>query len=432
MGLKNQLEKLKSSSLARNAGWMFLGQALGLVFQAVYFVVLTRLLGVKEYGVYVGTFALVSLASQYSTIGSNTIFLRYVSSDRSKFAAYWGNILIIVCGFSFVVALILQLTAKYILNPQSAAIIFPAALSVCFCTQIAVCAGTVFQAFEQFRVTATMNLIMNVLRSLTAVVLLIGWHSQSAMQWAWVSLAITMVGSIIAVVTVTVRLGWPKFEPHLLTKHFAEGIQYSFSQSTSSAYNDIDKTMLSHYGMNVANGVYSSAYRVIEIATIPIFSLRDAAMPRFFVQGAKGIEHAAELGRSLMKRAMMLGSLAAFCIFVLAPLVPYVLGKDYTQTVNALRWLCLIPFFRSIHQMTGSALTGAGVQKYRTTAQCIAAALNFVLNLWLIPKYNWWGAAWASLITDASLGAVNTFMLSLAIRVERKKLAQRPILTTQE
>jgi O-antigen/teichoic acid export membrane protein len=432
MDLKKHLAQFKSSSLARNTGWMVLGQGLGLIFQAAYFVVLTRLLGVKEYGVYVGTFALASLASQYSTIGSNTIFLRYVSADRGKFATYWGNILIIVCGFSFVVALALQLTARFILNPRSAAIVFPVALSVCFCTQIAFCAGTVFQAFEQFRVTATMNLIMNVLRALTAIVLLVFWHRASAMQWAIVSLAIAMLGAVIAVATVTVRLGRPRFDPSLLTRHFAEGIQYSFSQSTSSAYNDIDKTMLSHYGMNVANGIYSSAYRVIEVATIPIFSLRDAAMPRFFVQGAKGIEPAAALGRSLLKRAMLLGILAAAAIFLLAPLVPYVLGKDYAETVHALRWLCLIPVFRSIHQMTGSALTGAGQQKYRTTAQCIAAAVNFLLNLWLIPKYNWWGAAWASLITDAGLGATNTFMLSLAIRVERRKLSLTPAPATKD
>jgi O-antigen/teichoic acid export membrane protein len=423
MNVKKHLAELKSSSLARNAGWMFLGQASGLVFQGVYFVVLTRLLGVKEYVVYVGTFALVSLAAQYSTIGSGTVFLRYVSADRSKFATYWGNILVLVCGVGLVVALVLKVVAHYILGPQSAAIIFPAALSVCFCTQIAVCAGTVFQAFEQFRVTAAMNVIMNVLRALTAVGLLFFLHRASAMQWAVISLAITGVGALLAVGTVTVRLGWPKFDPSLLKKHFAEGLQYSFSTSTSSAYNDIDKTMLSHYRMNVANGIYSSAYRVIEVATIPIFAVRDAAMPRLFVKGASGIEPAAALARSLRKRAMLLGILAAVTIFVVAPLVPYVLGKDYAETVKALRWLCLIPFFRSVHQMTGSALTGAGQQKFRTIAQCIAAAVNFLLNLWLIPKYNWWGAAWASLITDAGLGATNTFMLSLAVRIERRKLS---------
>jgi len=45
MNLTAELTKLKTSTLARNAGWMFLGQGLGLIFQTTYFIVLARLLG---------------------------------------------------------------------------------------------------------------------------------------------------------------------------------------------------------------------------------------------------------------------------------------------------------------------------------------------------------------------------------------------------
>jgi O-antigen/teichoic acid export membrane protein len=415
-------------TLARNAGWMFLGQGLGLIFQTTYFIVLARLLGSREYGIYAGTFALVSMASQYSTIGSGTVFMRYVSPDRSKFPTYWGNILIITCGFSIVVAAVLHVTARFILNPQSAAIIFPVAVSVCFCTQIAVAAGQVFQAFEQLRVTAMMNLLTNIMRAIAAVTMLAVLHRATAWQWVVVSVFVSMA---VAVVTVTVRLGRPKFDLSLLSRHASEGFQYSFSQSTSSAYNDVDKTMLSHYGMNVENGIYSMAYRVVEIASIPVFSVRDAAMPRFFVQGAKGVTHSAALAKSLIKRAMLLGTFAAVCIFVFAPVIPHLIGKDFTESVYALRWLSLIPFFRSIHQMTGSALTGAGVQKYRTASQLVAAAFNFCLNLWLIPRYGWHGAAWSSLITDASLGAMNTLLLAHACRVEMAKTATEVVLAVE-
>jgi O-antigen/teichoic acid export membrane protein len=421
--LELALENLKKSTLARNAGWMFLGQGLGFFSQALYFVLLARLLGTSQYGVYVGTFAFVSLVSQYSTIGSDTVFLRYVSPDKSKFRVYWGNILMHVCSLSLLLSIVLHLLGRYILNPASAAIVFPAAISVCFCTQISFAAGRVFQAFEQLRVTAMMNLLTNVLRLIAAAVMVATLHRASARQWVLASLFVSLAGAVIAVVTVTVRLGLPLFRPALAKKHALEGLQYSFSQSTSSAYNDLDKTMLSHYGMNVANGIYAMAYRVVEIATIPIFSLRDAAMPRFFVQGAKGIEHSYSLGRSLMTKAMWFGPASAVGMFLMAPLIPYVVGHDFAQSVSALRWLCLIPFFRSIHQMTGAALTGAGLQRYRTTSQCIAAAFNFALNLWLIPTHGWLGAAWASLLTDGTLGIMN---FTIAARLSRSAL-NRPV-----
>lgn len=411
--LVREIERLRKSSLARNAGWMLVGQGIGFLSQSIYFILLARLLGSAQYGVYAGTFALVSLVSQYSALGSGTVFLRYVSPEPKKFAAYWGNILLSVCTLGLLMSALLHFTAHYVLNPASAAIIFPAALSLCFCTQIGFTAGQVFQAFEQLRITAMMNLLMNVLRMLAAAAMVITLHRATAWQWVIVSLIVSFIGAVVAVVTVTVRMGAPKFVPKLFIKHAAEGLQYSFAQSTSSAYNDLDKTMLSHYGMNIANGIYAMAYRVVETATIPIFAIRDAAMPRFFVEGNKGIDHAAALTHSLLKRAMLLGVVSAIGMFVLAPLIPYVVGRDFSQSVSALRWLCLIPFFRSIHQMTGSALTGAGMQRYRTSSQLLAAAANFGLNLWLIPAYGWLGAAWASLVTDGGLGVTNWIILRL-------------------
>jgi O-antigen/teichoic acid export membrane protein len=65
---------------------------------------------------------------------------------------------------------------------------------------------------------------------------------------------------------------------------------------------------------------------------------------------------------------------------------------------------------RGIHQLTGCALTGMGFQRYRTAAQLSAAGVNLALNLWLIPRYGWHGAAWASLATDGSL-AIATWLL---------------------
>jgi O-antigen/teichoic acid export membrane protein len=52
-----------------------------------------------------------------------------------------------------------------------------------------------------------------------------------------------------------------------------------------------------------------------------------------------------------------------------------------------------------------------GFQRYRTAAQFGASALNLLLNLWLIPRYGWLGAAWSSLVTDGGLGVANWFIL---------------------
>ena len=83
-----------SGKLARNASWSFFGQMVSIVLQAGYFVVIARLLGSTNYGIYTGAFALVSIVSQYSSLGSGFVFLRRVSADPGSFSKYWGNILI--------------------------------------------------------------------------------------------------------------------------------------------------------------------------------------------------------------------------------------------------------------------------------------------------------------------------------------------------
>ncbi len=65
---------------------MLVGQGLSFFCQAAYFVLLARLLGSREYGVVVGAFAFASLVSQYSSLGTGTLLLRYVSINRREFA----------------------------------------------------------------------------------------------------------------------------------------------------------------------------------------------------------------------------------------------------------------------------------------------------------------------------------------------------------
>ena len=72
---------------------MFLGQGLSLLSQVFYFILLARLLGPTEYGIYAGVFAMTAVLSVYSSLGSAFTMIRHVSPAPEEFAAYWGNVL---------------------------------------------------------------------------------------------------------------------------------------------------------------------------------------------------------------------------------------------------------------------------------------------------------------------------------------------------
>ena len=407
------IARARKSVLVRNAGWLFAGQGLSFVVQAFYFVVLARLLGTTQYGLLAGAIALVGIVSQYSSLGSGLLFLRYVSADNSNLRLYWGNVLMSVFLLGGLLVVGLNLGGRWLVGAATMPLLLPIAISDCLFQQLTSCAGQVFQTFEKMKFSAALTLLSSVSRCILAIGLLVFLGRASAWQWALCSLAVTSMSACVAVAIVTRFFGLPSFSPSLLIRRAGEGFVFAVSGSTTAVYNDIDKVVLSHFGMNQANGIYSMAYRAVNIGSMPIQSIVGAAFPRFFREGVKGIAALVPMARALLRRTLVLGILVSAGMFLCAPIIPHLIGRSYAESVSALRWLCLIPFFRCFHLSAGDAIAGAGHQKFRLVSQSIAAIGNLLLNLYLVPRYSWHGAAWASLATDGSLGVMNWLALSL-------------------
>lgn len=393
--------------LVRNAAWVSVGQVSSLVLQVGYFVFLARLLHTREYGIYAGAFALASVLAQFSALGSGTLFLRYVSADLEEKRVYWGNILLTLGLVGSLMTAVVILGGRAFLNPESARLLVPTAIGVGLCGQAVTCVSQVLQTLDRFRESALLNSCTNLLRFITVSILFFSKGRLTALLWSEITLVLSIIVSMAGVLRVLYLVGAPVFRFRLFRSRFWEGVNYSFASSTASVYNDVDKTMLSHYGMNVANGIYTMAYRVIDIGTMPVISIRDAAMPYLFKLGQRSLRGKKPPAEPLLQRSTMIGLGISAALFLTAPLLPVFVGKDFSQSVLALRWLCVIPFFRSIHHLSGSAVTAVGKQIFRTVSQGMAAGLNIGLNFWLIPRHGWLGAAWASLLTDGSLAILN-------------------------
>jgi O-antigen/teichoic acid export membrane protein len=415
----NTIKTMLKGKLARNTGWMVLGQGLTFGMQALSFILLARLLGAHQYGVYVGAAAAVSMLAQYSSLGSGLVLIRHVSHNAERFSDYWGNLILVTMTLGLLITFLLYVFGSVLIGPAGGAIIVYVALSECTCARIAEGAGQAFQAFEQLKLTAMLTTLTNLARAITAAAMLLILHTATVKQWAIASLIVSIFSAGISLYLVASRLGKPKIDFSLIRDRAAEGFQFSFANSTASAYNDLDKAMLSHYGMITANGIYGTAYRVIDVVCAPIRSLQAAAFPRFCRLGREGLKGNAGLMFQVLRKTLPFSLGMGVLMLVCAPLVPRLLGKGFAESASALRWLALLPVMRSIHLSTGSALTGAGYQRFRTGSQVFAALLNFGLNLWLIPAYSWYGAAWSSLVTDGMLAVINAIMFAWILRRER-------------
>jgi O-antigen/teichoic acid export membrane protein len=290
----------------------------------------------------------------------------------------------------------------------SASILVIVAIGDCYFRRFIENAAQVFQAFEKMRYTAGLNTLTSLLRLIVVASLVVSLHHTTARAWSIAACLVSFLGALAALVMVFIKVGAPSFKPSLMRRHGLEGLGFSVACSTGSIYNDVDKTMLSHYGMTVANGIYTMAYRVVDICAIPITSIQGAMLPRYFKEGAAGgVVRSYALARRVVSKTFLCGMVAALGMLLAAPLIPHVLGPSFAPSVQVVRWLSLLPLFRSLHLSAGDGLLAGGYQKVRFSLQFTAALANFGVNLYLIPRYSWQGAAASSLATDGMLGVAS-------------------------
>jgi len=371
--------------------------------QAAYFVLIARSMGPSTYGAFVAIVALTSILSPFSGMGSCNLFIKNVKSGKREAAVCWGNgiLLTTISGAFFSLAAI---AINYIFKLKTD---FMVVAIVCFSDlilmRITELAAFGFAASGRMKDTSIQNVVISLLRLLAIVALAITLHKVTLQQWTLAYLVTSILGVLYAIYMGSRMWGMPKIDMRALREDAKEGVYFSISTSAQTVYNDIDKTMLAKLSDFAATGIYAAAYRIIDVSLTPVRSLVAAAYPEFFRIGTEGITKTFPYAKKLIYRSSIYG-LANFVLLILfAPLLPHILGPKYIAAAPAMQWLALIPLLRCVHLFLADALSGAGYQRMRTIVQAGIAIFNIALNLLILPRWSWRGAAWTSLASDAVL-----------------------------
>lgn len=116
--------------------------------------------------------------------------------------------------------------------------------------------------------------------------------------------------------------------------------------------------------------------------------------------------------------AIFFGALGyLFSIFA----VPYLYGKDFVQSVNFIGILLIgiIPFCVAI--IYAAYMGACGMIKYNMYASILGLIINMILNLWWIPQYEAYGAAWASVASYLTMTIYYVYLFEI-VKKDRKKI----------
>lgn len=391
-------------ALARNTLWMIIGQGVRLLVQMGYFVLIARILHKDGYGAFSGTVALVAVLAPFAGWGSGNLLVKNVVRDPSTFPLYWGRAITVTC-LSAALLTLLALALGWMVLPRTVplGIVLWVAISDLLFTRLLEAAVLAFQAVHRLFKTAVLSVFYSLAKLAGVLLLLEVRGSDALIDWSLLYLAGSVLTAAIGGLWVSLELGMPLFDLSGWRREFGEGFYFASSMSAQRIYLDSDKALLPRLASLEAAGVYTAAARIVEVAFIPVLSLLTAAYARFFMSGQEGVRGTLALSRRLLPVALGYSVLAGAALYAFAPIVPWFLGEEFSESIGAVRWLAVVPLLMTLHRFAADSLTGADRQASRTHIEFGAAALNVALNLAIVPFFSWRGTAAVTIFTECIL-----------------------------
>ncbi|WP_285588796.1 oligosaccharide flippase family protein [Actinomycetospora sp. NBRC 106378] len=413
--------KIKSR-LGRNTLASFAGQLAKTGLQGAYFVIVARALDVDGFGAFSAVVALAAILSPFASLGTMSLVIRNVVRDPSSASEQISTALCVTIAASSLCVCAIAVVGPMLL-PASVGLtpIVLVALGDILGIRVAELCYGLFASSLRMTASAVFQLLMFGARLLGAVALFVfGFFTLEA----WSVVYVSVTGMIVAVIVLYTRRQYSFSRPDFnrYRSEYKDGLLFAVGLASQSIYNDVDKAMLARFSTLDAVGVYTAAYRVIDMAFTPVRALLSASFPRFFQHGATGAEGAMRFAGKVLRPSLLYCALSCVGLLLFADVVPLVLGEGYINSVDVLRALSVLLLLKAFHYFAADALSGAGYQVQRSVTQISMAVINVAINIPLITSYGYWGAVYSSLITDGMLAAILWLLLLNSRRRETNAL----------
>lgn len=396
--------------------------AIGLrtIFQALVFLIVARGLGAESYGGFAAVLAIAGTFGTFSGLGVQSLMIRDVSRDPASFSKAWGRVL----GATWMSAPILFgaycLLAWAILPAVSWTVIALLGVAELLFAPLALASVRAFQSHERMHRAARL-VLLNVVPRLAAALLFAGLTFAFPADlrlsiWSMLYALASLAAAVIGVRLVHRELG-PPTGAGTKTTRLGEGIAFALNGTALKLYAEIDKAMLARLGTLEAAGAYSAAYRLVDMAAVPLQALFASTTPRFFAAGESGTGAAIRYAIRILPLPLLYAGGLGAVLFFSADLLPRILGSSFTQSVDALRWLAWLPLLGTLRRLPQAALNASGRQRAATIATVFGAVLTIALNLWTIRRWGIQGAVAATYC--AELAMLSILLANVVLRSSR-------------
>jgi len=389
-------------------------QGLGRVFtfgsNFIAFVLIARFCGADFFGQYAYILNYFGIFVILADFGLMPVLGKDIAQTKDAPHLYWGNFLIVRLLLNVLVILGSILTAYY-LRRDMFFILFVGSLAIPFLASRFF--EPIFQVFNRPWHSFYASMIYGIAHLVFLAAAFKFTDNLSSFVIAYISANVlyTLIAFYLSFKSVKPLL---KVETSIIKNIIKLAMPLGISSIFIIISNRICILMLARMQSDYAVGIYSAAYKFVEISSF-LAAMVTAPLIPIFAEKAKNDKASLKLiVRDIAEFiAIILLPVGIVCSLISKEIIFLVYGSKLLPSVdvfNILIWVSIIIFYSLL---VSSVVISIGVVKYAYWLGAVAAILSAGLNYLLIPKYTYIGSAYVALICEIVLVGVT---ISYAIR----------------
>jgi O-antigen/teichoic acid export membrane protein len=396
----------------KNSVWLLLANVVVRMLGAFVVVLLARGFGVEVFGQYSFALSFVGFFTLFTGFGFGSLMIRDVSKDKSLTAKYINNILGIKIVFGIISLIILYIISLFIGKSPTLLIamyIFGIQLVVSSFSDIL---RSVFHAYEVMEFDSISRIIEKTIWAV--LLLLLIFNKLSLINVALATLLSAILGLIITYWLVRAKISKIKIEydKKFWKKIIITATPFAITGLFALINFRIDQVMLYFLTNDLTVGLYSAAYKIIDILSVVPTLLLASLYPVFSVLYHKNKSLFNKTFDISLRYAIVLAFPIVIGIYSLAnQVIMLAYGTEYLSSVSVLKILIFISLISFINTPLFVVLNAIGKQKITMINAGCTALVNVIMNFILIPRYGIHGAAFATIISELTFLTLSAYQL---------------------
>ncbi|MCE7699548.1 MAG: flippase, partial [Methanobacterium paludis] len=326
--------------IAKNTSVLFSSQIISyiLVFFATMYT--ARYLGAEGFGILSLALALTGIFGVFADLGLSNLTVREVARDKSLANKYLGNIAVIKIILAFLTFGIMALVVNILGYPQQVSyVIYIITLSSLFASFSGLF-YSIFQAYEKMEYQSVSTILNGILMFLGVIITI--YYGLSIITFAYIYIIVNGICLIYCVFVCISKFFLPKLEINWIfwKPLIIEALPLSVALLFSVIGFRIDSVLLSIMKGNIAVGLYTAPYRLMEalmvipsIFTVAIYPV----MSNFYISSRESL---IKSYKKSFKYLIILGLPIAVGTTLLADrLILLIYGVEFVQSVVVLQIL---------------------------------------------------------------------------------------------